>query len=88
MAVEVVVPISIYQKYIKPKLVDEEFKKKRYEIIQKCELARRHNNAEYKELVNQRAKDLYKNNVEYQERKKQKMREYQKKRTLEKQNKV
>lgn len=87
MTVEVVAP-NRYQKYIKPRLVDEEFKKKRYEIIQKCELARRHIDTEYKAKVNERAKDLYKNNLEYQERKKQKMREYQKKRTLEKQNKA
>ena len=76
--IEVLPVITHYQKYIKPKLVNEEFRKKRYASIWKAEKARKDTNPEYRQKVNETAKERYKNNLEYQEKKKEKMREYMK----------
>ncbi len=82
--IEVVQPIiTHYQKYIKPKLMNEEFRKKRYASIWKATKAKKDNNPEYREKVNQTAKEKYNNDPVYREQKKQKMKEYMRKRKLE-----
>ena len=61
---EPVVMLTKYDKYIKPRLVDPEFKEKRMTIIRKWNNTKYHDDPEFREKQLQRAKEYYLRNKE------------------------